>query len=68
MWHTKPIIALALCLVVSSVLAQEEKWDELSKQVVKLYQQGKYAEATKAAQKALEMAEEAFGPTSTTVR
>ena len=59
----KMIIALALCLVgASAVLAQQEKWNELNQEVVKLNQEGKYAEAIKVAEKRLEMAERTFGP------
>ncbi len=68
MWHKKMILALALCLVVASaVSAQEEKWDELNQQVVKLYQDGKYTEATIIAEKSLELAEKTFGPDNANV-
>src|SRR5512139_3077500 len=62
MWPRKMIIALALCLVVASaVLAQQEKWNELNRQLVKLHQEGKYTEATVIAEKSLEVAEKTFG-------
>ncbi len=62
MWPRKLIIVLALCLVVASaVLAQQEKWNELNQQVVKLHQEGKYTEATVIAEKSLEVAEKTFG-------
>jgi tetratricopeptide (TPR) repeat protein len=48
--------------VASGVLAQEEKWKELNQQAIKLYQEGKYAEATEIAQKAINVAEKTFGP------
>ncbi len=68
MWHGRLIVALALCLVVASaVLAQQEKWNELNQQVVKLYQDGKYTEATVIAEKSLEVAENAFGPDNASV-
>jgi tetratricopeptide (TPR) repeat protein len=63
MWHLKVITALALCLVgASTVLAQQEKWNELNQEMIKLNQQGKYAEAIKVAEKRLEIAERTFGP------
>ena len=56
-------VALGLCLVVASaVLAQQEEWNELNQQAVKLYRQGKSAEAIPIGQRALELAEKTFGP------
>ena len=63
MWQVRLIIALVLSLfVASAVLAQQEKWNELNQKMHKLYQEGKYAEATKIAEQALEVAEKTFGP------
>ena len=62
---TMPWLAVALgsCLVLASaVLAQQEEWNELNQQAVKLYRQGKSAEAIPIAQRALEFAEKTFGP------
>ncbi len=68
MWYGKLIIALALCVIAASVVsAQEAQWKDLSQQVVKLYLEGKYAEATKIAEKSLEVAERTFGPDHTAV-
>jgi len=68
MWHRKLFIALASFLVlVSVVLAQHDEWNELNRQVVKLQREGKYAEATKVAEKSLEMAEKTFGPDNANV-
>jgi tetratricopeptide (TPR) repeat protein len=56
-------VVLGLCLVVASaVLAQQEKWDELNLQSTKLRQEGKYAEAARIAEHALDVAEKTFGP------
>ena len=56
-------VALGLCLVVASaVLAQQEEWNELNQQAVKLHRQGKSAEAIPIGQRALELAEKTFGP------
>jgi len=56
-------MVLGLCLVVASaVLAQQEDWNELNQQALKLYLQGKYAEAIPIGQRSLELAEKTFGP------
>jgi tetratricopeptide (TPR) repeat protein len=66
MWRRKLIIASALCLVIASaVSAQQDRWNELNQKLVKLNREGKYAEATKIAEKALEVAENTFGPDHT---
>lgn len=63
MWHRKVMIALALCVVgASAVLAQQDNWNELNRKAVKLYQEGKYTEATKVYEKSLAVAEKVFGP------
>jgi Tetratricopeptide repeat len=57
--------ALGLCLVIASAaLAQQEKWDELSLQTMKLRHEGKYAEASRIAEQALNVVERTFGPDS----
>jgi tetratricopeptide (TPR) repeat protein len=63
MWNWKLVIAPALCLIIASaVLAQSDKWNELNHKVAKLSKQGKYTEANEIAEKALEVAENTFGP------
>ena len=62
MVHMKIIIIIVLCFgLVTGASAQQELLNELNEQVMKLYQQGNYAEATKAAEKALEVARKSFG-------
>ena len=57
------ILILVICgSFVTTVLAGETLWKELTIEVVKLVQQGKYPEAVEAAKRALEVAEETFGP------
>lgn len=56
-------VVLGLSLVVASaVLAQQEEWNELNQQTVKLYLQGKSAKGIPIGQRALELAEKTFGP------
>jgi tetratricopeptide (TPR) repeat protein len=56
-------VALGLCLVLTSaVLAQQEGWNELNQQAMKLHRQGKTAEAIPVGQRGLELAEKTFGP------
>ncbi len=63
MLHWKVFIALASAVIIASaVWAQEDKWIELNRETVKLYQQAKYAEAIKTAEKSVEIAENTFGP------
>lgn len=63
MWQRRLIMALALCLVgACAVLAQQEKWNELNQQVLKLSHEGKYAEAIEVAESRLVIAERTFGP------
>ncbi len=63
MWCRKLIMALALCAAVASaVLAQQDNWNELNRKALKLYQDGKYTEATKIYEESLEVAEKVFGP------
>ena len=50
---------LALAFAVHAV-AQEARWEELNEQVVRLYQQGKYAEAIPIARESLRVAEATF--------
>ncbi len=57
-------IALILVLGVSHALAactQETEWNKLNAKTETLYQQGRYSEAAKIAQEALEVAEKTFG-------
>ena len=58
--------ALLIVLLITSFSmaahAQEELWEQLNSKVVKLYQQGRYAEAAKVAEEALTVAEKTFGP------
>jgi tetratricopeptide (TPR) repeat protein len=63
MWHRKLITALGLCLVVASTaLPQQEEWNELDQEAMKIRRQGKSAEAIAIGQHALEFAEKTFGP------
>jgi len=57
-------IALTMLAVyfVAPIYAYQSQWEELNAKVVQLYQQGRYAEATKVAQQALKVAEKTFGP------
>ena len=54
-----PILVI-WALFLRGVLAQETTWKELTLEVVKLVQQGKYPEAAEVAQRALKVAEETF--------
>jgi tetratricopeptide (TPR) repeat protein len=57
------IIVVALCLgLTDQVTAQEALWKELDQTVNKLYEEGKYAEATRIAERAVEVASKTFGP------
>jgi tetratricopeptide (TPR) repeat protein len=63
MWHWKLSIAPALSLVVAvAVMAQQDKWNVLNQEVARLNREGKYTEATKIAEKSLDVAEKDFGP------
>jgi tetratricopeptide (TPR) repeat protein len=63
MWHWKLFIALASGIVVASVAwAQQDAWNQLNQEAVRLCREGKYAEAIKIVEKSLEMAENTFGP------
>ena len=48
-------------LFTVSTYAQDTLWNELNDQVVVLYQQGRYSEATKVAKEALKVAKNTFG-------
>jgi len=63
MVHIRLIAVLALCLgLVAGASAQEALWEDLDQQVNRLYQEGKYAEATEIAKRAVEVATKTFGP------
>jgi tetratricopeptide (TPR) repeat protein len=63
MLNWKMVIAPALCLGAAvAVMAQQNKWNELNQEVARLNREGKYTEATKIAEKSLDVAEKAFGP------
>ena len=63
MVRIKLIMVLAVSLgLTATALGQEAKWNELNQQVIKLYQEGRYSEATGIAEKALEVATKTFGP------
>jgi tetratricopeptide (TPR) repeat protein len=51
----------------SSASAQETKWAELNKKAYELYRQGKYSEAIKVAESALELAKKTFEPDNPTI-
>lgn len=52
---------LLVVLFVSLAHAQESLWKELNGQVTSLYQQGRYAEGVKVAERALQVAQKTFG-------
>jgi len=54
-----PLVMLLACLPLA---AQQERWQELNRQVVALHQQGRVAEAVPLAEEALRVAEASFGP------
>ncbi len=63
MWHWKLFTMVGLCVVVATVAsAQQDAWNQLHQEAVKLCREGKYAEAIKIVEKSLEMAENTFGP------
>ncbi|MHC4457694.1 MAG: tetratricopeptide repeat protein, partial [Planctomycetota bacterium] len=55
------LIVLLITPFSMAANAQQELWEQLSSKVVKLYQQGRYAEAAKVAEEALTVAEKTFG-------
>lgn len=63
MERIKLIVVLALCFgVAAQVLAQETPWRALNQEAMKLYREGKYAEASTIAERALDVAEKTFRP------
>jgi tetratricopeptide (TPR) repeat protein len=63
MWHWKLFIALASGVVIATaVWAQQDAWNHLNQEAVRLCRDGKYIEAIKIVEKSLEMAENTFGP------
>jgi tetratricopeptide (TPR) repeat protein len=63
MWHWKLFIALASVVVIASVAwAQQDAWNQLNQEAVKLCREGKSAEAIKIVEKSVETAENTFGP------
>jgi CHAT domain-containing protein/tetratricopeptide (TPR) repeat protein len=63
MVRIKLIMVLAVCLgFTAGASAQQAQWDELNRQVVKLYQNGRYADAIPIAERALEVAAKTIGP------
>jgi len=63
MWHWKLFIALAAVVVIATaVSAQQDAWNQLNQEAVRLCREGKYTEATKIVEKSLEIAENTFGP------
>ncbi len=56
------VVFLWAALAAFPLPAQQERWEELSKEAVSLYHQGKYAEAQAVAEEALRVAEATFGP------
>jgi tetratricopeptide (TPR) repeat protein len=62
MANVRLIILLALCLrLADGASAQQAKWEEMNQQAEKLYQQGKYAEASSMLERAVDAAEKNFG-------
>jgi tetratricopeptide (TPR) repeat protein len=57
-----PIIFLSIFLVCPSAESGEDPSESLNKQVVTLYQQGRYSEATEIAEEVLQLREKALGP------
>jgi Tetratricopeptide repeat len=66
-----PIVLAALLMVIASLMQARaqgtDDLDALNKQVVTLYSQGKYAEATEIAKRSLALAEKKLGPDHHTV-
>ena len=65
--HIGMYVRIVLILVIchsffTTVSAQETSWNELTVEVLTLCQQGKYQDALKVAQRALQVAKETFGP------
>src|SRR5215467_6280131 len=68
--HTVFFVSVALWIGLGLFTAQAQQADELeslNRQVVRLYQAGKYAEATDIAKRALAIAEKTLGPDHPTV-
>jgi hypothetical protein len=55
------LVVIFVLECTTSTLAQEALWEELNSEIAKLYQQGRYSEAGKVAEKALTVAEKTFG-------
>jgi len=55
-------LVLLLLLLATPLAAQEARWKELNGHAVQLYRQGKYSEAISAAEEAVKIAEDTFGP------
>ena len=51
------------CLLAFSARAQQPQWEALNKQLLELYQAGKYQDGMRVAEEALEVAKKTFGPT-----
>ena len=61
--YSRLLLILVLTLVfVSHSFGQETFWQELNVELADLYRQGKYQEAVKVAERAVEVAEKTFGP------
>jgi tetratricopeptide (TPR) repeat protein len=62
-YRLRIIVILAMGLLFAfPVYAQEALWKELNSKVIKFYQEDQYTEAISAANEALKVAEETFGP------
>jgi len=57
-----PIIFLSIFLLCPSANSEEDPSESLNKQVVTLYQQGRFSEATEIAEEVLQLREKALGP------
>jgi len=56
------VLLVFVCAYQTPVAAQQDELSALNQEVVQLYRAGKYAAATKVAQRALAIAEDKFGP------